>query len=120
MTEATKGYGTMGGMLCWFAIVLASKADTTVARALPNPEYDELDRIVADKAYIGLGVFTPPKANAKHPVPWTKLMDSARKIIETVFSSLTRSKHLVLRQLNLFWLIRASVCRKVAAYILGV
>jgi hypothetical protein len=120
MTEATKGYGTMGGVfgfklhaiasnttiLCRFAIVPANEADITVARALLNPDYDELDRIVGDKAYVGLGIFTPPKANAKHPVPWTRLMNSARKIIETVFSSLTRSKHLVLGQLDSFWSIR--------------
>jgi len=134
MTEAAKGYGTMGGvfgfklhaiannaaMLCRFAIVPANEADITVARALLNPEYDELDRIVADKAYLGLGVFTPPKANARYPIPWTKLMDSARKVIETVFSSLTRSKHLVLGQLNSFWSVRASVCRKIAAHNLGI
>jgi hypothetical protein len=134
MTQAAKGYGTMGGvfgfklhgvvnnaqMLCRFAIVPANEADITVARVLLNPEHDELDRIVGDKAYVGLGIFTPPKANAKHPVPWTKLMDSARKLIETVFSSLTRNKHLVLGQLNSFWSIRASVCRKIAAHNLGI
>lgn len=134
MTEAAKGYGTMGGvfgfklhavvnnaqMLCRFAIVPANEADVTVARALLNPEYDELGRILADKAYLGMGVFTPPKKNAKNPVPWTKLMDSARKLIETVFSSLTRGKHLVLSQLNSFWSIRASVCRKIAAHNLGI
>jgi hypothetical protein len=134
MTEAAKGYGTMGGvfgfklhaiasnsaMLCRFAIVPANEADVSVARALLNSEYDELDRIMADKAYVGLGVSTPPKANAKYPVPWTKLMDSARKVIETVFSSLTRSKHLVLGQLNSFWSVRASVCRKIAAHDLGI
>ena len=64
MTEASKGYGTMGGvfgfklhavvnnvlMLCRFAIVPANEADITVARALLNPECDEFDRILADKA----------------------------------------------------------------------
>ena len=96
MTEASKGYGTMGGvfgfklhgvvnnvlMLCQFAIVPANEADITVARALLNPDCDELNRILADKAYLGMGVFTPPKVNAKHPIAWTKLMDSARKLIE--------------------------------------
>ena len=62
--EAAKGYGTMGGvfgfklhavvnnaqMLCRFAIVPANEADVSVARALLNPEYDELYRILADKA----------------------------------------------------------------------
>ena len=134
MTEASKGYGTMGGvfgfklhavvnnalMLCRFAIVPANEADITVARALLNPDCDELNRILADKAYLGMGVFTPPKVNAKYPIPWTKLMDSARKLIETVFSSLTRGKHLVLGQLNSFWSVRASACRKIAAHNLGI
>ena len=134
MTEASKGYGTMGGvfgfklhavvnnalMLCRFAIVPANEADITVARALLNPDCDELNRILADKAYLGMSVFTPPKVNAKYPIPWTKLMDSARKLIETVFSSLTRGKHLVLGQLNSFWSVRASACRKIAAHNLGI
>ena len=134
MTEASKGYGTMGGvfgfklhavvnnvlMLCRFAIVPANEADVSVARALLNPECDEFDRIMADKAYVGMGVFTPPKVNAKNPIPWTKLMDSARKLVETVFSCLTRGKHLVLGQLNSFWSVRASACRKIAAHNLGI
>jgi hypothetical protein len=134
MTEAAKGYGTMGGvfgfklhavvsnaaMLCRFAIVPANEADVTVARALLDADYDELDRIVGDKAYIGMGIYTPPKANARHPAPWTRLMNSARKLIETVFSSLTRSKHLALGQLNSFWSVRACVCRKIAAHNLGI
>ena len=130
MTEASKGYGTMGSvfgfklhavvnnvlMLCRFAIVPSNEADISVARALLNPDCDEFDRIMGDKAYLGMGVFTPPKVNAKYPIPWTKLMDSARKLIETVFSCLTRGKHLVLGQLNSFWSVRASACRKIAAH----
>jgi hypothetical protein len=134
MTEASKGYGTMGGvfgfklhavvnnalMLCRFAIVPANQADITVARALLNPDYDEFDRILGDKAYLGMSVFTPPKVNAKHPILWTKLMNNARKLIESVFSCLTRGKHLVLGQLNSFWSVRASACRKIAAHNLGI
>ena len=128
-------------MLCRFAIVPANEADVTVARALVNPECDELDRILADKAtmpvsdlarqvrfeikkvhfmvkrrMLRMGVFTPPKKNATNPMPWTKLMDSARKLVETVFSSLSRGHYLALGQLNSFWSVRASVCRKIAAH----
>ena len=72
-------------------------------------------RVYGQEAYLSMGVFTPPKTNAKIPLPRTKLMDSARKLIETVFSSLTRGKHLVLGQLNSFWSIRASVCRSASS-----
>lgn len=134
MTEATTGFSTMGGthgfklhavinnsqMLCRFAIVPANAADVTVARCLLNPDLDELDRVLGDKAYLGMGIFTPSKVNMKKPLPWTKLMDSARKLVETVFSSLTRGKHLVLGQLNSFWSVRASACRKIAAHNLGI
>ena len=130
MTEASKGYSTMGGvfgfklhgvvnnaqMFSRFAIVPANEADVSVARALVNPECDELDRILADKAYVGMGMFTPPKINALNPLPWTKLMDSARKLVETVFSSLSRGHYLCVGQLNSFWSVRASVCRKIAAH----
>lgn len=69
-------------MFSRFAIVPTNEADVTVARTLVNPESDDLNRILAGKAYVGMGVFTPPKLNAKNPMPWTKLMDSARKLIE--------------------------------------
>ena len=53
---------------------------------------------------------------SKQPGPWTLWMDNARKLIETVFSSLTRKGHLVLGQLNSFRSVRAKVCRKIAAH----
>ena len=70
MTQASKGYGTMGGVfgfklhavvnnaliLCRFAIVPANEADITVARALLNPECDEFDRIMGDKATMPVSV----------------------------------------------------------------
>lgn len=132
MTEAATGFSTMGGthgfklhavintsqMPCRFAIVPANAADASVGRCLLNPDLDELDRVVRDKAY--LGIFTPSKVNARKPLPWTKLMDSARKLVETVFSSLTQGKHLGLGQLNSFWSVRASACRKIAAHGLGI
>ena len=134
MTEAIYGFSTMGGvwgfklhavvnnvqMLCRFAIVPANEADVTVARCLLNSNEDEFDRILGDKAYLGMGIFTPSRENAKKPLPWTRLMGAARKLIETVFSSLTRGQHLVLGQLNSFWSVRASTCRKVAAHNLGI
>jgi hypothetical protein len=98
---------------------------------LLNDNEDDLGLVLGDKAYVGCGIFTPPKKrpcpkvhlmvkkNTKLPVPWLKLMDSARKLIETVFSSLTRGHFLVLNQLNSFWSVRASVCRKIAAHNLG-
>ena len=134
MTEAIYGYSSMGGvwgfklhavvnnvqMMCRFAIVPANEADVTVARCLLNSNEDEFDRILGDKAYLGMGIFTPSRENAKKPLPWTRLMGAARKLIETVFSSLTRGHHLVLGQLNSFWSVRASTCRKVAAHNLGI
>jgi Transposase DDE domain len=147
MTEAIYGYSSMGGvwgfklhavvnnvqMMCRFAIVPANEADVTVARCLVNANEDELDRMLGDKrpkpvrcccgvkkAYLGMGIFTPSRENAKKPLPWTRLMGAARKLIETVFSSLTRGQHLVLGQLNSFWSVRASTCRKVAAHNLGI
>ena len=128
--EAARGYGTQGAvfgfklhaitnnaqMVCRFAIVPANFADPTMGQALLHTEYDELERVLGDKAYVGTGAWTPPRRNAKIPGPWTLWMDNARKLIETVFSSLTRTGHLVLGQLNSFRSVRAKVCRKVAAH----
>jgi len=128
--EAARGYGTQGPvfgfklhaitnnvqMVCRFAVVPANFADVTLGQALLHPEYDELERVLGDKAYLGTGAWTPPKRNAKQPGPWTVWMDNARKLIETVFSSLTRKGQLVLGQLNSFRSVRAKVCRKVAAH----
>ena len=94
--EAIYGYSTMGGvwgfklhavvnnvqMLCRFAIVPANEADVTVARCLLNSNEDEFDRILGDKAYLGMGIFTPSRENAKKPQPWTRMMGAARKLIE--------------------------------------
>lgn len=128
MTEATVGFSTQGavygfklhalttsqGLIVKFAVVPAHEADVTVARAL----LDESERslTLGDKAYLGSGIYTPPKANALSPGAWTRLMDSARKTIEGVFSSLTRTKFLVFGQHNSFHLLRAHVCRKIAAH----
>ncbi len=128
MTEATVGFSTQGpvygfklhalstldGQLVKFAIAPAHEADVTVARAL----LDEPERglTLGDKAYLGCGVYTPPKVNALSPGVWTRLMDTARKTIESVFSSLTRTKYLVFGQRNSFHSLRAHVCRKIAAH----
>lgn len=130
MTEAARGFSTSGAvfgfklhsivnnaqMFCRFAITPANEADPTVFKALVNADEDELDRILGDKAYVGCGIFTPPKSNAKQPMPWTRLMDGARKLVESAFSSLARGQFLCLSQLNSFWSVRASVCRKIAAH----
>lgn len=128
MTEATVGFSTQGavygfklhalttrqGLIVKFAIAPAHEADVTVAKAL----LDEPERglTLGDKAYLGCGISTPPKANALNPGAWTRLMDSARKTIEGVFSTLTRTKYLVWGQRNSFHSLRAHVCRKIAAH----
>lgn len=102
--------------ICRFAIVPANEHDVVVARCLINEQYDDLTTILGDKGYQGCGIFTPPKKNAKTPSFWSQSFDKARKSIEGVFSSLLRSKNLMLQQLNSFWSIRSSVCRKIAAH----
>ena len=49
-------------------------------------------KIIGDKAYQDGVNLTPPKKNEITPDPrWKEEYNSARKIIETVFSSLTRA-----------------------------
>ena len=131
MTEAVSGRGgaskffygfklhavaNTSSYICRFGLALANEHDATVAKALLDERYDDFTSIIGDKAYKGLGIFTPPKANAKQKTFWSGFFAKARKIIESVFSSLTRSFNLVSQQLNSFWSIRASVCRKIAAH----
>lgn len=75
-----------------------------------------INTTLGDKGYQGCGIYTPPKKNAKSPSFWSQSFDKARKSIEGVFSSLLRSKNLMLQQLNSFWSICSSVCRKIAAH----
>lgn len=131
MSEASSGYGGASkyfygyklhaisndwGYICRFGIVTASKHDATVANCLLRERYDELKRIIGDKGYQGCGIYTPPKVNARQPSFWCNLFARARKSIEAVFSSLFRCRNLALQQLNSFWSVRASVCRKIAAH----
>ena len=131
MTEAVSGRGgattffygfklhavtNTSSYICRFGLVPANEHDATVAKALLDERYDDFTSIIADKAYKGLGIFTPPKDNAKQASFWSDFFAKARKTIESVFSSLTRSFNLVSQQLNSFWSIRACVCRKIAAY----
>ena len=104
------------GAICRFGIVPANEHDITVAKCLLDERYDDLHSLIGDKAYLGLGIYTPPKQNAKNPGFWSSFFARARKSIETVFSSLQRCRNLALQQLNSFWSIRASVCRKIAAH----
>jgi hypothetical protein len=130
MTEAARGFSTSGAtfgfklhaivnnaqMFCRFAIVPANEADPTVFKALVNAQEDALEKILGDKAYVGCGIYTPSKSNAKQPLPWTKLMDGARKLVESAFSSLARGQFLCNSQLNSYWSVRACVCRKIAGH----
>lgn len=104
------------GAVCRFALVPANEHDLTVARCLLDERYDDLHSLIGDKAYLGLGIYTPPKQNAREPGFWCGFFAQARKSIEAVFSSLQRCRNLALQQLNSFWSLRASVCRKVAAH----
>ncbi len=84
-----------------------------VARCLLT---DTTALVIGDKGYAGCQVYTQPKANELPPKVWTPALAWLRKSIESVFSSLLRSRHLLTGQLNSFWSIRASVCRKIAAH----
>jgi transposase len=127
MTEATSGRGGLGpfygfklhavtdqqGLICRFAIVPAHEHDVTVARCLLA---DTTALVIGDKGYVGSGVYAQSKDNARHPRIWTSALAWLRKSIESVFSSLLRSRHILAGQLNSFSSIRASVCRKIAAH----
>lgn len=67
---------------------------------------------LGDKNYHGCGGYAQPKENFKHPEPWSSAFSWVCKTIETVVSSLVRSRNLGLVQLNAFRSIRPSVCRK--------
>jgi transposase len=131
ITQATTGYGGVSkrvhgfklhaivsgrGAICRFALIPANEHDVTVARYLLDKRVDDLRALVGDKGYQGLGIFTPPKRNAKQAQAWCSFFATLRKRVESVFSSLKRCRHLALQQLNSFWSINASVCRKVAAH----
>jgi len=131
MTQASTGYGGVSkrvhgfklhavvsgrGSICRFALAPANEHDVTVARCLLDKRVDDFSAIVGDKGYQGLGIFTPPKRNAKQAQAWCSFFAKLRKRVESVFSSLKRCHHLALQQLNSFWSIRASVCRKIVAH----
>ena len=108
--------GNTLGYICRFGIVAANEHDVTVAKVLLNPQHDDFESLIGDKAYLGLGIYTPPKTNAKEPGFWCDFFARARKSVESIFSSLQRCRNLCTQQLNSFWSVRASVCRKVAAH----
>lgn len=131
MTEALSGRGgatkfffgfklhgitNTSGYFCRFAITEANLHDVTVGKVLLNEHHDDFSCIIGDKAYKGLGIYTPPKTNTKEPAFWSSFFAEARKSIEATFSSLVRSRNLALQQLNSFWSVRASICRKIAAH----
>ena len=106
---------TGSGPICRFSMVSANEHDVVVGKCLLN-EDDGLGSVTGDKGYQGLGIYTPPKHNTKQVGFWCNFFARARKSIEAVFSSLARCRNINLQQLNSFWSIRASVCRKVAAH----
>lgn len=108
--------GNTLGYICRFGMVSANEHDATVAKVRLDPEDDDLSSVIGDKAYGGLGISTPPKANAQAPGFWGDFFATARKSIEAIVSSLQRCRNLALQQLNSFWSLRASVCRKIAAH----
>lgn len=127
MTEADSGRSSLGlfygfklhavvdpkGLICRFAIAAANEHDATLAKDLLA---DTEAFVLGDKGYAGCKVYAQPKNNERHPRLWSPAFAWVRKTIETVFSSLARSRHLVLGQLNSFRSIRARVCRKIAAH----
>jgi len=127
MSEATSGRGSLGpfygfklhavtdqqGPICRFAVAPAHEHDVTVARLLLA---DTPVLVIGDKGYLGSSVYAQPKDNARHPKVWTSALAWLPKSIESVFSSLLRSRHILAGQLNSFSSIRASVCRKIAAH----
>ena len=131
MAEATSGRGgasrrfygfklhavcSGSGAICRFGIVAANESDVMVGRCLLDERYDDLHSIIGDKGYLGLGIYTPAKRNAKQAGFWCDFFASARKCVESTFSSLVRCRNIALQQLNSFWSVRASVCRKIAAH----
>ena len=127
MTEASSGQGSLGkfygfklhaitspqGCICRFAIMPAHEADPTVARELLH---GTSAFVLGDRAYQGCGVYAQPKVDFKYPRLWSAAFAWVRKTIETVFSSLVRSRNLALGQLNSFRSVRTAVCRKIAAH----
>ena len=105
------------GLIVRFAIVPSNIGDPPVARLLLDE--DEATLVLGDRGYQGCGVYAQPKAKMKAPRPWWGAMRWVRKTIETIFSRLDRSFHLMLPQLNSARSIRAHVCRKIAAHNLG-
>ena len=128
--EASGGRGSLGwvmgyklhavvsatGMFKRFAVVGANVADPTVAKVLLDPHIDDLSAVLGDCAYLGCGVTSPSRSNAKKPTIWTTAMRKTRKMIETVFSRMVRCGLLVFGQLNSFRSVRTKVCRKVAMH----
>ena len=102
------------GMIVRFALAAGNESDPALARTLLDEGEGEL--VLGDRGYQGCGVYAQPRANMKQPRPWWGAMKGVRILIETVFSRLDRSFHLMLPQLNSFRSIRAHVCRKIAAH----
>ena len=126
MTEACSRYSSMGmfygfklhaviteqGVFADFLIASANVSDQAAAHALMAKRHAF---VLGDKNSQGTAIYAQPKDNFKQPKPWHHAFSWICKTVETVFSSLVRSRNLALGQLN-FRSVRASVCRKIAAH----
>lgn len=101
-------------MIVRFAIAAGNESDPPLARALLGEGEGAL--VLGDRGYQGCSVYAQPRSNMENPRPWWGTIGGVRKIIETVFSRLDQSFHLMLPQLNSFRSICAHVCRKIAAH----
>ena len=105
--EATMGFGTQGSVY-GFKLHAWSTLNGKLAQVLIRPanEHDLVagyqlnkkwieygaPKQIGDKAYLDGAYLTPPKRNAKTVDPrWKKEYGTARKMIETAFSSLTKA-----------------------------
>ena len=80
----------MNGKIVNYRLAPANEHDLPAGTEL-NVDWEKYGapKMIGDKAYLGGSVITPPKSNAKNPDPrWKEEYFSARKIIESAFSSL--------------------------------
>lgn len=128
LTEATKGFSTMGmvfgfklhaltneyGLFEKWAFAPANQSAVTLAHELL--EGLEQCVVIGDKAYLGSSVCTPKRKNMALEDNWQSWMHRARKPIESSFSSLVRSLTLHAAQVKTFSSWRTRVNLKLAAF----
>ena len=129
--EAAMGFGTQGSVY-GFKLHAWSTLNGKLAQYLIRPanEHDLVagyqlnkkwvaygaPKEIGDKAYLDGVYLTPPKSNARTVDPrWKKEYGTARKMIETVFSSLTRAS-IRFGQIKTLASLRLRVALTVLAY----